>query len=65
MPGMDVPKSAGVGHGNPLLVFLPEKSHGQRNLVGYSSWGRKESAITEHTAHSCIWQLRAGVPAQV
>ena len=25
----------------PTPVFLPEKSHGQRNLVGYSSWGCK------------------------
>ena len=23
----------------PTPVFLPGKSHGQRNLVGYSSWG--------------------------
>ena len=22
----------------PTPVFLPEKSHGQRNLVGYSPW---------------------------
>ena len=22
-------------------VFLPGKSHGQRSLVGYSSWGKK------------------------
>ena len=22
-------------------VFLPEESHGQRSLVGYSSWGLK------------------------
>ena len=22
-------------------VFLPGKSHGQRNLVGYSPWGRR------------------------
>ena len=28
-------------------VFLPGKSHGQRSLVGYSSWGRKESDTTE------------------
>ena len=28
-------------------VFLPGKFHGQRNLVGYSSWGRKESDMTE------------------
>ena len=23
------------------MVFLPGKSHGQRSLVGYSSWGHK------------------------
>ena len=27
----------------PTPVLLPGKSHGQRILVGYSSWGRKES----------------------
>ena len=26
---------------------LPGKSHGQRNMVGYSPWGRKESDMTE------------------
>ena len=31
----------------PTLVFLPGKSHGPRNLVGYSPWGRKESDATE------------------
>ena len=25
----------------PTLVFLPEKSHGQRSLVGFSPWGCK------------------------
>ena len=25
------------------------KFHGQRSLVGYSPWGRKESNMTEHT----------------
>ena len=25
----------------PVLVFLPGKSHGQRNLVGYGPWGHK------------------------
>ena len=29
-------------------VFLPGKSHGQRNLVDYSPWGHKESDTTEH-----------------
>ena len=28
-------------------VLLPGKSYGQRSLVGYSSWGRKESDTTE------------------
>jgi len=26
----------------PTPVFLPGKSHGQRNLTGYSPWGQKE-----------------------
>ena len=30
----------------PTPVFLPGKSHGQRSLVGYSPWGRKESDMT-------------------
>ena len=33
----------------PAPVFLPEGSHGQRSLVGYSPWGRKESDTTEVT----------------
>ena len=28
-------------------VFLPGKSHGQRNLPGYSPWGCKELDMTE------------------
>ena len=28
-------------------VFLPEELHGQRSLVGYSSWGHKELDTTE------------------
>ena len=31
----------------PTPVFLPEKSHGQRSLVGYSPWGHKELDTTE------------------
>ena len=30
-------------------VFLPREFHGQRSLVGYSPWGRKESDTTEVT----------------
>ena len=29
----------------PTPIFLPGKSHGQRNLVGYSPWGHKNSHI--------------------
>ena len=31
----------------PTPVFLPGKSHGWRNLVGYSPRGHKESDMTE------------------
>ena len=30
-------------------VFLPGESHGQRSLVGYSPWGRKELDTAEAT----------------
>ena len=33
-------------------VFLPGKSHRQRNLVGYSPWGCKESDGTERLKHT-------------
>ena len=36
----------GEGNGNPTPVFLPGKSHGQRNLMGFSPWGLKESDMT-------------------
>ena len=42
-----------LGQENPLEkematpVFLPGEFHGQRNLVGFSSWGHKESGLTE------------------
>ena len=31
----------------PIPVFFPGKSHGQRSLVGYSPWGHKELDTTE------------------
>ena len=31
----------------PSPVFLPSEPHGQRSLVDYSPWGRKESDPTE------------------
>ena len=38
----------GGGHGNPLQYSYLENPHGQRSLVGYSPWGRKELDATEH-----------------
>ena len=35
----------------PIPVFLSGKFHGQRNLAGYSPWGRKELDMTEHHHH--------------
>ena len=39
-------------------ALLPGKSHGQRSLIGYSPWGRKESDTTDrlhfHFSLSCI-----------
>ena len=40
-------RSPGEGNGKPTPVFLPGESHGQRSLVGYSSWGHEESDTTE------------------
>ena len=34
-------RSSGGGNGNPTPVFLSGESHGQRSLVGYSSWVHK------------------------
>ena len=38
----------------PTPVCLPEKSCGQRSLVGYSPWGCKESDVTEWLSKQSI-----------
>ena len=38
----------------PTSVFLPEKSHGQRRLVGCSLWGCKELGTIEQ-AHTEVY----------
>ena len=40
----------------PIPVFLPRESHGQRSLVGYSPWGCKESEATEMTEQAHRWE---------
>ena len=42
--GWEDPLEEGMAR-NP--VFLLRESHGQRSLVGYSPWDRKESDTTE------------------
>ena len=42
-------RSPGGGHGNPLQNSCLENPRGQRSLVGYSPWGRKELETTELT----------------
>ena len=53
----------GGGHGNPLQYSCLENSHGQRSLVGYSSWGLRVSDMTEwlsthrHTTFNCFHKV--------
>ena len=39
----------------PIPVFLPGESHGQRDLGGYGPQGHKESDMTEVTWHACTF----------
>jgi len=39
-------RSPGGGKCQPTLVFMSEKSHGQRSLVGSIPWGQKELDTT-------------------
>ena len=49
IPGLG--RSPGDWKWLPTPVFLPGESHGQKNLVGYSPWGCKESHTTERLTH--------------
>ena len=56
IPGLG--RSPGGEHGNPPQRSCLENPHGQRTLVGYSPWGRKELDITEPPStaqHTHIW----------
>ena len=39
--------NSGGGHGNPLQYSCLENPHGQRSLVCYGTWGRKELDTTK------------------
>ena len=42
----------------PAPVSLPEESHGQRGLVGYSPWGHKESDTTEQLSINSLKRVK-------
>ena len=49
-----IPGSRRSSGWQPIPVFFPGESHGQRNLAGYRLQGRKESDMTEGTKHAHI-----------
>ena len=58
LPAMQETQVQSLGEEDPVekemashSVFLPEKSHGQRSLVGYTPWGPKESDMIEQLTH--------------
>ena len=57
-------RSPGGGHGNPLQYSCLENLHGQRSLVGYSPWGRKELDMTEPTS-TAQHEVKDGDPFRI
>ena len=45
IPGLG--RSPGGGHSNPFQYSCLENPHGQRSLVGYSTWDHKELDMPE------------------
>ena len=46
-------------------VSLPGEPHGQRSLVGYGPWGRKESDMIETTEHADGEGVMGGSPCSL
>ena len=46
IPGSGISLEEGMA---TTSLLLPRESHGERSLVGYSPWGRKESDMTKST----------------
>ena len=47
----------------PTPEVLPEETHGQKSLAGYSPWGRRESDTTEETEQTymhLVWSVDRG-----
>ena len=43
---LELGRSSGGGHGNPLQYSCLENPHGQKSLVDYNPWDHKESNTT-------------------
>ena len=68
IPGLG--RSPGGGHGNPLQCSCLEDPHGQRTLMGYCPWGRKESDMTEQlrtqsSTERIIWHADRSVSSLI
>ena len=48
----------------PTPVLLPGESQGQRNLVGYSSWGQKESDTTKRLCTPSVHRTQQTKPVK-
>ena len=48
--------------GQSTLVFSPGKFYGQRNVVGHSPWGLKESDTTEQLTHTSLSRIKQKLP---
>ena len=49
----------------PIPGLLPGKLHGQRSLVGYRSWGHKESDMTAQVGIQTIRNSGLGEPPMI
>ena len=60
----------------PTPVFLPGKSHGQRKMAGYSSWGHKRvrhNSVTKQPPRNmsellrflCVWEVGSSSTCQI
>ena len=50
----------------PIPVFLPGESHGQRNLIGYSPWGCKDLDTTKQLkANAIIYTYIWTIPSEL
>ena len=66
IPGLA--RSPGEGKWQPTPVFLPEKSHGQESLEGYSPKGHRESDMTKHQrthTHTHKMDVKASIHGDV